>query len=73
MGSSLEYIDLLVRWSVGRLVHWSIGRTRMSNVSKVKLLSERTSGVSPVIFPFALVVILESTSKGYFLKERKIS
>ena len=38
----------LVHWSIGPLVHWSIG----PNVNKVKLLSERTSGVPPVIFVF---------------------
>ena len=32
------------------LVHWSIG----PNVNKVKLLSERTSGVPPVIFRLLL-------------------
>ena len=40
-------------WSIGPLVRWSIGplvECRMLNVIKVKLLSERTSGVPPVIF-----------------------
>ena len=44
-------------WSIGPLVHWSIGwmsnvkfhmtnvKNQMSNVNKIKLLSERTSGV----------------------------
>ena len=41
-------IGLLVHWSIGLLVHWSNGW--MSNFNKVKLLSERTSGVPPVIF-----------------------
>ena len=39
-------IDPWVHWSIGPLIHWSIG----PNVNKVKLLSERTSGVPPVIF-----------------------
>ena len=40
-------ISPLVHWSIGPLVHyWSI----CPNVNKVKLLSERTSGVPPVIF-----------------------
>merc|ERR1712055_744351 len=46
-------IGSLVHWSIGPLVCWSIGplvKCQMLNVIKVKLLSERTSGVSPVIF-----------------------
>ena len=42
----------MVHWSISPLVRWSIGplvECRMLNVSKVKLLSERTSGVPPVI------------------------
>ena len=39
-------IGPLVNHSISPLVHWSIG----PNVNKVKLLSERTSGVPPVIF-----------------------
>ena len=35
--------EFLVYWSIGPLVYWSIG-------PKVTLLSERTSGVPPVIF-----------------------
>ena len=38
----------LVNHSISPLVHWSIG----PNINKVKLLSERTSGVPPVIFSF---------------------
>ena len=40
-------------WSIGPLVRWSIGplvESRMLNVIKVNLLSERISGVPPVIF-----------------------
>ena len=39
-------IGPLVHWSISQLAHWSIG----PNVNKVKFLSERTSGVPPVIF-----------------------
>ena len=45
-------ISPLVHWSICPLVRWSIGplvECRMLNVIKVKLLSERTSGVPPVI------------------------
>ena len=48
-------IGPLVRWSIGPLDYWSIGplvECQMLNVNKVKLLSERTSGVPPVIIPF---------------------
>ena len=43
----------MVHWSIGPLDYWSIGslvECQMLNVNKVKLLSERTSGVPPVIF-----------------------
>ena len=47
----------LVHWSIGPLVHWSTGplhwfnvKCQKSNVNKVILLSERNSGVPPVIF-----------------------
>ena len=46
-------IGLLVHWYVGPLVHETIGplvECQMLNVNKVKLLSERTSGVPPIIF-----------------------
>ena len=45
-------IGRLVHWTIGPLVHWSIALVwcQMSKVNKVKLLSERTSGVPPVIF-----------------------
>ena len=45
----------LVHSFVGPLDYWSIGplvECQMLNVNKVKLLSERTSGVPPVIFSF---------------------
>ena len=48
-------IGPLVYWTNGPLNHWSIGplvECKMVNVNKVKLLSERTSGVPPVIFSF---------------------
>ena len=48
-------IGPLVRWSIGPLDYWSIGplvECQMLNVNKVKLLSERTSGVPPIIFLF---------------------
>ena len=47
------FIGPLVQWSIGPLVPWSIGplvECQMSTVNMVKLLSERTSGVPPVIF-----------------------
>ena len=46
-------IGPLVHWSIGPLDYWSIGplvECQILNVNKVKLLSERTSGVPPVIF-----------------------
>ena len=46
-------IGQLDHWSIGPLDYWSIGplvECQMLNVNKVKLLSERTSGVPPVIF-----------------------
>ena len=60
LGISCGYIgDILgislAHLSLGPLVHWSIGplvECRMLNVIKVTLLSERTSGVPPVIFVF---------------------
>ena len=42
-------IGSFVNYSIIPLVHWSIG----PNVNKVKLLSERTSGVPPVFFSYA--------------------
>ena len=53
--------DPLVHLSIGPLVCWSIGpldyrsigplvECQISNVNEVKLLSERTSGVPPIIF-----------------------
>ena len=54
-------IGPLVNHSISPLVHWSIG----PNVNKDKLLSERTSGVPPVIFTsvmtsLSLLVSLDS-------------
>ena len=46
-------INPLLLWSIGPLDYWSIGplsECQMLNVNKVKFLSERTSGVPPVIF-----------------------
>ena len=53
-------IGPFVHWSIGPLVHWSIGSLRPLDywsmgplvlwTIKVKLLSERTSEVTPVIF-----------------------
>ena len=46
------FVGPLVRWSISPLVHWSIGplfECQMLYVNKVKLLSERTSGVLPFI------------------------
>ena len=45
--------EFLVHWSVCPLVYWSIGplvECQISKVNKVRILSERTSGVPPVIF-----------------------
>ena len=42
----------MVRWSIGPLVE-----CQMLNVIKVKLLSERTSGVPPVIFVIVIVFV----------------
>ena len=50
----------MVYWSVGPLVHLTIGplvEFQMLNVNKVKLLSERTSGVPPVIFVTNIIII----------------
>ena len=47
------FIGPSVQWSIGPLVPWFIGplvECQMLNVNKVNLLSERTSGVPPVIF-----------------------
>ena len=57
--NTLEHwiIGPLVQWSIGPLVPWSIGplvECQMSTVNMVKLLSERTSGVPPVIFQIKL-------------------
>ena len=41
----LTFVFSFDYWSIGLLVD-----CQMSNVNKVKLLSERTSGVPPVIF-----------------------
>ena len=54
-------ISPLVHWSIGPFVHWSVGpldywfigplvECQMLNVNKVNILTERTSGVPPVIF-----------------------
>ena len=46
------FIGPLVYWSIDPLVPWSIGplvECQMSKVNVVKLLSERTSGVPPII------------------------
>ena len=44
-------IGPLVDWSIGPLVHWSIVRLVHCSIGPlVKLLSERTSGVPPIIF-----------------------
>ena len=51
-----------VYWSIGPLDYWSIGplvECQMLKVNKVKLLSERTSGVPLVIFH----LILKMTSR----------
>ena len=50
-------IGPLVHFHIGPLVHWSIGplvECKISNVNKVKLLWELTSGVPPVIFYFEM-------------------
>ena len=57
-------IGPLVHWSIIPLVHWSIGslvECQMLNVIKVKLLSERTSGVPPVIFAIVTSITLVIT------------
>ena len=59
--SSRSSMSSMVHWSIGPVVHWSIGplvpwsfgplvECQMSKFNMVKLLSERTSGVPPVIF-----------------------
>ena len=53
-------IGTLVHWFIGSLVLWSIGPLvdcQMSKVNKVKFLSERTSGVPPVIFPIPILSV----------------
>ena len=52
-------IGPLVLLSIGPLDYWNIGpfvECHMSNVNKVKLLSERISGVPPVMFVVVIVV-----------------
>ena len=61
----------LVRWSIGPLDYWSIGplvECQMLNVNKVKLLSERTSGVPPVIFILS-VMCQQCNNRGSHFKE----
>ena len=64
-------IDRMVHWSIGPSVRWSIGplvECWMFNVIKVKLLSERTSGVPPVIFAIARTITCHASSlPPYFL------
>ena len=51
-----------VHKSIGPLDHWSIGplvECQMSKVNKVKLLSERTSGVPPVIICWSHIFVRE--------------
>ena len=66
-------IGQLVNWSIGPLVHWSIAlvECQMSKVNKVKLLSERTSGVLPVMFTFfiTLIIYVSSTSVCFLVFE----
>ena len=61
-------IGPLVQWSIGPLIHWSIGpldywfigplvECQMLNVNKVNILTEHTSGVPPVIFESAKIVM----------------
>ena len=64
LGISSGYLDDIlgtigpfVHWSIGPLDYWSISplvECQMLNVTKVKLLSERTSGVPPVIFTIGI-------------------
>ena len=49
----------MIHWYIGPLVHWlnvkcHMSNVKKSNVNKVNLLSERTSGVPPVIFIMAI-------------------
>ena len=51
-------------WTIGPLDHWTI-ECQISKVDKVKLLSERTSGVPPVIFyTIELEIILKNCFVG---------
>ena len=52
--SSRSSIGPLVHWSIGPLVHWLNVKYQMPIVNKVNLLSERTSGVPPVILKHVL-------------------
>ena len=73
-GISLGYLgDIfkvikVINWAIGPLVHWSSSPVvhcsigPMSNVNKVKLLSERTSGVPLVIFPMVVKQIISLIS-----------
>ena len=58
----------LVLWSVGPLDYWFIGslvECQMLNAKKVNLLSERTSGVPPVIFRSNSIEVLNVYSQIY--------
>ena len=69
----------MVHWTIGPLVRWSIGplvECRMLNVIKVKLLSERTSGVPPVIFNHDIIGTgfnrhLKAGQKQQFVTQKK--
>ena len=65
-------IGPLDHWTIGlldQLVHWSIVECQISKVNKVKLLSERTSGVPPVIFFSIKLKYLKQSSLSQKLHE----
>ena len=61
-------ITLLVKCQMSNV------KNQMSNVKKVKLLSERTSGVPPVIFEFDFIVnkIISSQSIGTEIEMKRV-
>ena len=58
-------IGAFVHWTIGPMVRWFIGplvECKLLNVNKIELLSERTSGVPPVIFFFSSVTLMQKSA-----------
>ena len=69
----LDHLSIcpFVHWSIGPLVCWSIGplvECQMLNVNKIQILSERNSGVPPVIF----IVIREAIRQCFLFSNHLI-